>query len=630
MKTQSLSPTAKGFLLTVLAILFVLIALTLSGLVNNLAAQGQNTVYWVYDKGSDNSRFGYFNGTTALPVGPYHPGADIEGLACLNNTLYGSSGLNGHAVSSLYKVMVDIPNNLSTLQKIGDIRTAGGDPFYEVDSLAVKNDGSIWGYSDSSPRRGIIKIDPATGVAQLIVPASYKVEGLEWIGDTLWLAGDGDFYTWKEGGSIIKAFTVAGLDEVEALGWVNGYLYAGNHDDDRGLVAIDRTAGTVYPDKDLPAPDDIEGVTDCNPTAPPPPTVDPVPTAPPAAIYLSSSDNESVEGANGVEVHYRDEDILRCVPHPVPGNPYDCEWTTFFDGSDVGLASADLEDFEFLVEAGQPYPSIIFTLNKTFSIPNIGCSPSPLKVDDSDIVKFVPSSIGSNTAGCFSLYLKGADVGLTKGGEDIDALGFAPDGRLLISTIGSAKVPGPAGDIHAKDEDLLAYDLVKKEWSFYFDGSDIKLTRGGEDIAAVWVDNGDNPGGPPRDQNHYFSTKEDFDAKSVNSISGENDEIFGCSPLKLGDKTECFLYDFFKEIGADDQNLDDIDGIYVDFLAPYPLLGAAQTSVIEAAGVEDTPEEIESIDADDYTEAMSEADDEIDVYDFLDNVKRLHLPVISR
>ena len=52
-----------------------------------------------------------------------------------------------------------------------------------------------------------------------------------------------------------------------------------------------------------------------------------------------------------------------------------------------------------------------------------------------------------------SPFFDGSDVGLTATGHDVDALEVLPDGRLLLSVTGSAKLPG----VSAADEDLLAF-----------------------------------------------------------------------------------------------------------------------------------------------------------------------------
>jgi hypothetical protein len=72
--------------------------------------------------------------------------------------------------------------------------------------------------------------------------------------------------------------------------------------------------------------------------------------------------------------------------------------------------------------------TILLTFNNTFTIGSI-------TVDPGDIVQFDATSLGDTTAGTFSLYLDGNDVGLDDTtNEIIDALNLLSDGRVLIST----------------------------------------------------------------------------------------------------------------------------------------------------------------------------------------------------
>ena len=74
-------------------------------------------------------------------------------------------------------------------------------------------------------------------------------------------------------------------------------------------------------------------------------------------------------------------------------------------------------------------------------------------MDDSDIVRFVPTSFGSSTAGSFAFFFDGSDVGLTNDNEDVDAIALMSNGRLLVSTLGSASASGANG----QDTDLLVF-----------------------------------------------------------------------------------------------------------------------------------------------------------------------------
>ncbi len=153
-------------------------------------------------------------------------------------------------------------------------------------------------------------------------------------------------------------------------------------------------------------------------------------------IYVSSSSGGRVE-----DISFRDEDILSF-------DTASETWSLYVDGSDIGLGASSADIGAFHLDSDG---SILLSLNATFTLPDVG------SVDENDIVRFIPSSTGTNTAGTYELYLDGSDVGLTSIGEDIDAIAFTPDDRLIISTKGSVNVTGVGG----KDEDfLLVFDAT--------------------------------------------------------------------------------------------------------------------------------------------------------------------------
>jgi hypothetical protein len=223
------------------------------------------------------SQFGYYDGTVVQATDPVYVGADIEGLSCLDNVIYASGGLDGRAASTLNTVVIDTATNTATLNKLADIVTATGDPFFEVVSLSARSDGTLWGYADIAPLRGIIQIDLTSGVAELVAPFDQKVEAITWIDNTLWLAGNSQLYQWTPGGSITHAFTVSGIGQIESLEAIDGLLYAGVHKDDRGVIAIDPNSGAIVEGVGFPAPNDIEGLTYC--PLQPEPTPTPTDTA---------------------------------------------------------------------------------------------------------------------------------------------------------------------------------------------------------------------------------------------------------------------------------------------------------------------------------------------------------------
>jgi hypothetical protein len=249
------------------------------------------------------------------------------------------------------------------------------------------------------------------------------------------------------------------------------------------------------------------------PTNTPGPTNTPTPTNTPGpgdVIYVSSTTN-----GTAVSLSFEDEDMLTY-------NTSSDTWAMYFDGSDVGLSassSQDVDAFEILSDG-----TLLLSIAGDTTIPNVG------SVDDSDIVRFIPTSLGDTTAGTFELYFDGSDVQLTASAEDVDVVDLLSDGRILISTTGAPSVTGVSG---AADEDLLAFTPTSLgantagTWAIYFDGSDVSLTNSSEDTNGAWVDtNGDI----------YLTTVGAF---AVTGASGDGSDIFRCAPSSIGSTTAC-------------------------------------------------------------------------------------------
>lgn len=209
-------------------------------------------------------------------------------------------------------------------------------------------------------------------------------------------------------------------------------------------------------------------------------------------VWMSFRTNTTVPGVGTVT----DDDI-------VTYNESTGTWARVFDGSDVGLGGLEISGMALL-----PDGDILLSFTVAGTVGGIA-------VDDSDIVRFTPSQLGNTTAGSFSLYFDGSDVGLTTNGEDIDAITFS-GGNLVISTLGSGNMSGLSG---ARDEDLLLFSgttgsNTSGSFSLLFDGSDVGLSNsGGEDIDAASITvNG----------NLSFSTVGDF---SVTGVSGSDEDI---------------------------------------------------------------------------------------------------------
>lgn len=203
-------------------------------------------------------------------------------------------------------------------------------------------------------------------------------------------------------------------------------------------------------------------------------TGEPPPPPPPPATedyYLSFAGGGTLGG-----VAYADEDIL----HFTSG---DQTWSMYFDGSDVGLGAVDLDALALMADG-----SLLLSVDRGMaSLAGVGT------VADADVLRFVPASLGSNTAGQFSLYLDGSDLGLTGAGEDVDALALLPDGRLLLSTTGNFSVGQQPQPVKGRSQDLLALSLTQTgadsagQWELYFDGSDVGLAASKENLDGVWA-----------------------------------------------------------------------------------------------------------------------------------------------
>lgn len=250
-----------------------------------------------------------------------------------------------------------------------------------------------------------------------------------------------------------------------------------------------------------------------------------------STVYVSTTTNGTVEG-----ISFKNEDIL--AYDPLTGI-----WSMHFDGSDV-LPGGDINAFH-IDEDG----SILFSLRMPATLPDVG------RVDDSDIIRFIPTATGNNTSGTFELYFDGSDVGLDTDREDLYAIARTPDGRLVISTKSSATLPGLSSPT-PRDEDLLVFnhtslgENTRGTWEFYFDGSDEQLsTSSTEDIYGASIDkNGDI----------YLTTKGDF---AVSGLTGNGADIFTCNDPITGANSSCSSFSQFFDGSANGLAGEVIDGL---------------------------------------------------------------------
>ena len=196
-------------------------------------------------------------------------------------------------------------------------------------------------------------------------------------------------------------------------------------------------------------------------------------------------------------------------------------WSTIFDGSDVGLSGLVIDGLARLTDG-----SLLLSFTEPANIPGMTGGPSGTSLDDSDIVRFVPTTLGAATAGSFAFYFDGSDVGLTQDNEDIDAITLT-NGQLAISTVGSVKANGANG----ADSDLLLFNATSLgagtagSFSVRFDGSDVGLSDGTEDVDAAAV---------TASGALLFST---ISASTVPGASAADHDILRFNPSTLGAST---------------------------------------------------------------------------------------------
>ncbi|EMI22950.1 Dystroglycan-type cadherin-like domain protein, partial [Rhodopirellula maiorica SM1] len=182
-------------------------------------------------------------------------------------------------------------------------------------------------------------------------------------------------------------------------------------------------------------------------TPPPPPLPD---TS--EITYVSFSKNGVVGN-----IPYADEDILAF-------NNNTGEWSLYFDGSQVGLARWDVNAF-YVQDDG----NILLSFDTNSYSKGLGL------VRDSDILKFTPTGLGTQTAGTLEWFFDGSDVGLNPTSGDIDEISFTTDGRLVVSTVGRFYLDGQMID---KDTRMVLSNGVfgtetSGDWSIYTENSDV-------------------------------------------------------------------------------------------------------------------------------------------------------------
>jgi hypothetical protein len=228
-------------------------------------------------------------------------------------------------------------------------------------------------------------------------------------------------------------------------------------------------------------------------------------------LWMSFKDTTTVPGVGSVQ----DEDIVA----------YDTAngtWTLVFDGSDVGLSAFEIGGMAVL-----PGGDILLSFTTAGNVTGLVGGPSGDSVDDSDIVRFTPTSLGGATSGTFTFHFDGSDVGMSSTSEVIDGIALSQAGSLILSTTGSFSANGASG----ADEDLFTFTATSLgantagSFSILFDGSEVGLSGSSEDTDAVTRTSG----------SHYLlSTEGSF---AVPGVSGANEDVLRFAPSTLGATT---------------------------------------------------------------------------------------------
>jgi hypothetical protein len=160
-------------------------------------------------------------------------------------------------------------------------------------------------------------------------------------------------------------------------------------------------------------------------------------------ILMSFDASTSVTGVGTVA----DPDVVEFTPTSL-GSTTAGTFTWKFDGSDVGL-STTYEDVDalYLMSDG----TMIVSIRDAFSVTGVSGA-------DEDLIRFTATSWGSTTAGNWSWYFDGSDVGLsTTSYEDVDGIwvnqAITPYPDVYLCTLGTFAVTGVSGE----NEDIFVF-----------------------------------------------------------------------------------------------------------------------------------------------------------------------------
>ncbi len=270
---------------------------------------------------------------------------------------------------------------------------------------------------------------------------------------------------------------------------------------------------------------------------------------PGARIFVSSSSSGTVDG-----IPFTGGDILVYDSN-------DDSWAMFFDGSASGIGSANIDGFHIL-DATPGTTIIDMSFTGLVTLPGIG------SVDDSDVVRW------DEAQNSHELRVDGSDVGLTSGGEDIDALAGIDEG-YAISTLGTGSIPATGGGtLRVIDEDLVELagtfgDPTTGTFAPLLDSSDVGFTG---DLVSAWVDPGTN---------EIFGSA--LNGYNIGGLTGDGDDILVFTGTTGDPSSGTFA--LFWDGDANRFGGEQIDGLFIEPGTPPPP-GSANLIVTSSSDVE--------------------------------------------
>lgn len=193
-----------------------------------------------------------------------------------------------------------------------------------------------------------------------------------------------------------------------------------------------------------------------------------------------------------------------------------------------------------------------------------------LPLEEGDDRHFANEDVIQYTGGAYRLILDGSDVGLHR--FRIDALARLSESEFVLSFTEPGSVRGLGW---VDDSDLVLFtaeslgENTSGEFSRWFDGSDVGLSRSGEDIdAAEVVVNVDPDTEEVTTADLYFSTTGSF--TTSDGTSGKDEDVVVCRGVQTGPDSACTEI----EIGFDGSTKgltrigEDVDAFSFDGVGP--------------------------------------------------------------